>query len=1336
VNNFLLWIAGLFALCLAALFAAPHFIDWNGYRGVFEKEASRVLGRRVRVGGEVNLRVLPIPYVSFDKLSIADVDSASGAPFIRADNFKMWLAVPPMLQGVLEAYRIELHRPVVELVGNAQGGGNWQSFEIRPGALPFVPGDVTLGEMDLVDGQIVYRNKDGDELTRVEAINGELSAAAISGPYKFAGNFTWLGSHNDLRFSTARQSGQGGPIRFKASIKSPKNGSSYVVDGAIDGGSGKTTLNGELTARLNGLMASASGAEGSAETAPSVAKDKLLDLRAKIDGDVQSVSLKDISLALQSEGPPQLMHGTASMSWHQETTLSVNLDSRWIDFDRFVPAAKTADKLAPFDHARRMLIALGRGLPEDTFTNLSISLDQATLGGEALGSIQLVAERRDGPLKLREFEARVPGGGKVAVSGSLAVSKSDPAFNGQIAAEGRSLLRFLRWGLEDPSLAEGLSDGPFDLQSDLKLDSDTVRLSRATIDFGATPLTGALNLDLGDKRRVALQLEGHTIDWSRLWPGAFNVSVAKALTQGAADQGQVNDNNDAESAAVPGPPSASRPSWLAGTAPTDVQVSLKATKLVDGDRTFRDFEGRVRSTASRLSVPVLKFAMDSGLAVDLKAEGASAVETSSGGSIKGLIEANSRLAVIDLLHFLDASEFDPYLRPRLTALAPLRIATTVNLAGASSKKTDMTFDGLSRGGRFVARLSLEDGLSNWRQAPADFSAMIENDQDHRLFSLLSSSRQFATGSSQSSKPGRIVIKAAGRPQKGMLTRAAVERDGLNMQYYGTVALPDGESVALDGRVECEADNLRQTFALLGLDVGGGVSNSSLSGEMALVRTDKTLRLEADGLKISGSTVSGLITLTQQTNAPSKLVVNLNSSSATLPGLLSVLLAKDRKTTAVSAALSEAERGLQDVAEDVKDVASIDESPVWPGDPFDLSPLLNVEGYITAHFDDFAFEPGLSMGKTRLEATVSPGKLSVTSLTGHALGGKANAKFELAKAAAGVTLKGDVGIAIGLAPSKPAPDNADKNAETDDAPGADPTASKAEPSKPTPAIAFDLNYAGRALSPQALVSDLDGDGKIVLADASLTGLTAKEVRTVAGEILNQQGIIETKVLVKALQDKIKQGQIKLGAITVPVNLQDGTLKVAPVEIESVDGKTRFKAELTLASMKFNSEWKITAANPGASEASENTDGKSKVLPPVSVLYFGQLNKLGELTPRIGTGALERELAVRKMERDVAELERLRKLDEARAKEEEDRRRELERSLREQREKAAERERLLKLQQEQGLIGPDGEPLIPPTVDELPDPDAESAIKSPPRRVRPKRRPKPPQNVWKPFQITPY
>ena len=144
MNTVLMWVAGLLVAVMAALFAVPYFVDWNSYRGVFEEEASRILGRDVRVGGMINVRLLPTPYMRFEHLRIADTRLGASQPLFRAKTFTMWLSVPPLLKGNLEATRVALDTPVVALAVDKSGTGNWTTLGVRPGTLPFIPKKVYI----------------------------------------------------------------------------------------------------------------------------------------------------------------------------------------------------------------------------------------------------------------------------------------------------------------------------------------------------------------------------------------------------------------------------------------------------------------------------------------------------------------------------------------------------------------------------------------------------------------------------------------------------------------------------------------------------------------------------------------------------------------------------------------------------------------------------------------------------------------------------------------------------------------------------------------------------------------------------------------------------------------------------------------------------------------------------------------------------------------------------------------------------------------------------------------------------------------------------------------
>jgi uncharacterized protein involved in outer membrane biogenesis len=312
MNNFLLWVGGLLVVLLCALFAVPHFIDWNGYRGAFEEEASRILGREVRVAGRVNLRILPTPFVRFEKVRLSDAEGVTGEPFFRADDFTLWLSPGALLRGTLEANRIELHRPILKLRLNAQGGGNWQTFSLNNGSLPFVLSDVALQSVSLSDGALSVDGADGIEMARVDSIGGEVTASALTGPFRFRGQANWNDEARALRLSTAAPEADG-TTRFKLNVAVPKTGNTYVFDGRISDWATKPMIDGALTGSLRIAEVGKAGAVSAATAAAPVP----LELTAQVKGDADGVKLSDISLAFdQDSGKPQSLTGTIdAASW-------------------------------------------------------------------------------------------------------------------------------------------------------------------------------------------------------------------------------------------------------------------------------------------------------------------------------------------------------------------------------------------------------------------------------------------------------------------------------------------------------------------------------------------------------------------------------------------------------------------------------------------------------------------------------------------------------------------------------------------------------------------------------------------------------------------------------------------------------------------------------------------------------------------------------------------------------------------------------------------------------------------------------------------------------------
>ena len=115
MNSFLLGLAALAIVVLTALFAAPLFIDWNEYRPVFEAQASKLLGREVKVDGKVHLVLLPAPELRFDDVKVADETGSLERPFLEARSLEAWLNIGSLLTGAVEARKMTIVDPVLRL---------------------------------------------------------------------------------------------------------------------------------------------------------------------------------------------------------------------------------------------------------------------------------------------------------------------------------------------------------------------------------------------------------------------------------------------------------------------------------------------------------------------------------------------------------------------------------------------------------------------------------------------------------------------------------------------------------------------------------------------------------------------------------------------------------------------------------------------------------------------------------------------------------------------------------------------------------------------------------------------------------------------------------------------------------------------------------------------------------------------------------------------------------------------------------------------------------------------------------------------------------------------
>lgn len=1407
MNHALLYIGGLVIVVLSALVAVPYFVDWNSYRGVFEEEATRVLGRDVRVGGNVNLRLLPSPYVRFEKLKIADVAGEAGESVFRADSFTLWLSVPPLLQGVVEARKIEIKKPVVRLVTDANGRGNWQSIGINSSALKFVPKGVALQSVTLIDGTISYGNAEDGEIARLDGIAGEVAADTLSGPFRFAGTANWQGTARAVRVSTATPDADG-RVRFKTSISVPHSDNSYVLAGHLSSYDGKPQVEGELNALVHlGFSAAIEGADAPVKApgdSPPAATPTAADIpdrpaepanlkgappfemHAKLKGDAAGLALDDIQLSLDKNGTPQIITGSSQLSWSGKPHIAVSLAARWLDLDRLSsPTGEASTKAPPLKAARAFFENLAGNLPIEADADASLTFDQVTLGAEAISGVKMQIARAGGPFRVKELSAVLPGGTRIETEGVLDGAPLARTYDGRVAVHGLNLGRLIGWGLEQPLWLEGRTYGAFALDGRIKLSGTALEIENANAEFSGQPLNGAMRLSLDTPRTLSLDIEGQRIDAGAFWPGSLEtgnltrlIGMGGAGSPPAATVGSsptASAGDDATSESKPDATSASKSAPATGPLAGDsgfghVSLSLRAAEMVDGERMLRDVDADIVLSSGVVSVRHLHVKSTSGLVLDLRGDTsgpladakAGAPEAGASGTMTGTVDAPNGPALATLAALSGvASEGDPGLE-RWGTLTPLKLAGTFAWGRRLATSADLSFDGIAAGGRVIGRALLDGGWRGWRHDAADITLTMDSPSAWPTVVDLIARTGPATPktaaahvSREAGSTGRVTVKTIGTAAKGMIALARIEQSNRSAEFSGTVGLLPSKPAEFSGEVVLANADARSVLQLLGIDAAPGLT-ASLSGAAGLRSSAGTIEVSPRALLADGARINGTLTVADSTGEGQtrRVAADLDVDSATVPGLLAGLLERTPLSSALPQLVTPPQivKGVgdkrsrlaaaQQKAADAAAVASPALPPTWPEHSFAAEIFPHLAGTANVRFGSLALEPGFAMHDAKLKASFAPGKLTVDSLVAKAAGGDLSAGLSLEKAAAGATLNGTLGIDV---------------------------ASGKEGAKADVA-AFQLSFAGQALSPSALISTLAGKGELKVGDLTLTGNTPKSVAAVSEAALQGRGANAGDDLALALKAALKDGQLPLGSLTLPVTLANGNLSLDPIAIETPDGTSTLKAVVELQTLRIDSEWQIAprvsralplpAPEASAVAAAAAVDGPAPgappsdappaaaapatervLLPPLTVSYTGKLRDFAALEPIIATAGLERELSVRKMERDVDELERLRRQDQARAKAD------LERM------KALEEERARALSQQYAAPLPLPGEAEDETADEGAAPEAalpsggtaegtvapQPAVNQP-RRTAPKQpaaaKKKPSTDTWKPFQLQPF
>ena len=1152
----------------AAAFAAPYVVDWNAYRAVFEAQASKLVGRPVRVEGDVDLTILPVPEVRFKRVRIESLDGDAQRPFAQARAFKMVLSLAPLLRGQLEARKVELDRPVINLRYGDDGRGNWEGLGRDAAALPFMPQQVSLKSVSVERGIITLTRPDGRPVWQMEEVTGELSAESLSGPFRFTGTTLMGEGARDLRINIGRR-GADESFPLRATLEA--DGTTYQADGVLRGAHASPVFDGMFTATTP------------AEEGVGEALLPLFEAKATGSVGLEAAEFPTIEIAIARQQRQQTITGSAGARWDLEPVIEASLGARWLDLDLLAGAQQGAS--APAHTLARLPDLLAQLPITAARARISADFQQVSLGGDLIRDLKLSARLNAGGWAVEHIEAGLPGESEFRFSGRFTRDTDDVLLTGDFSASSRNLSRLMHWAMPADFAAETGPARSLSVSGDVSAAPDHFRIDQLSAHIGDSRLRGMLDMRRGDEPRFDVSLAAGKLDLRNLIAPGQSGALLTALIAGVSGEEGETAGEDAASTAS----SALAVAFRERLRNDPFSLNLRVGHLWLPEIRLTDVSADLSRRDGALNVTKLEMKGPGGLA--LQASGRYDPD-------KPLVANHAQFALASeqaepLAQLLTSVPFHqaPGIA-RLRDLVPLRLAGVLRPVHGEDGVSVWRVDGVAAG----SELAISARTGPAADAGLQLSAVARNPDSRGLLVQFFPALNGWLGAAEDQQPGYLTFDLESPESAGAQASARTDisftAGDLVAEYRGALDL-SWQLAPREGRFSLTSGSLHAALRIAGLSPPASSADSAFSMS-AMVRAD-ALRYDLGDLEIStgAEKLGGSLSLDLGSAVPA-LDVALSGDRVSLPIFANLLLEPQNTAIGEAAAIIS------------------DNDGFWPEWRFSPSALDGIRATIALDAATMQVADTLELGEAKLAASLADGALSLSSLRGELYGGAVKASGRLERERGRLVLRGRLEmdeLDLSLLPKGP---------------GSEPLASgRAD---------LNLSLAGEGVSPSGLVASLSGEGRLSLGAGRVRGLGTSVLAQKAQDYFEAAEPQEDSIT-GDLAQALRQSEFRYRRARTGLVLEGGTLRSRELILRPRRGRDRagVRAFVDLASMGAQLQWDLRAVAPD-----------NLRLPAVRLTFAGPLVELGTMEPQLSAEEFEQFLIVRRLERDVERLERLRPL----------------------------------------------------------------------------------------------
>ncbi|MET0182511.1 MAG: AsmA family protein [Caulobacterales bacterium] len=199
--------AAVVALVFVGLVALIAFFPKDVAVREIERQVEASTERKLDIAGDFSFSIWPALGFSAGDVTLSQPAGFEGEPFLKADRVVFAVALMPLFSGDIQVRKLYLDAPQLNLIGRADGSGNWEfpTAEPKPGEEQQELKALRLEDVRVTDGRLIFQGAEGAPLV-AEDIDASLSLDSLDEPAKANGSLRYLNQ----------------PLRFEAVIGAPR----------------------------------------------------------------------------------------------------------------------------------------------------------------------------------------------------------------------------------------------------------------------------------------------------------------------------------------------------------------------------------------------------------------------------------------------------------------------------------------------------------------------------------------------------------------------------------------------------------------------------------------------------------------------------------------------------------------------------------------------------------------------------------------------------------------------------------------------------------------------------------------------------------------------------------------------------------------------------------------------------------------------------------------------------------------------------------------------------------------------------------------------------------